>query len=217
MISVERSPVAPRILTESTAEDRYRHREVFERLKEDFHGKCYICETTPLQDPEVEHLLPHKKGAFPERKFDWNNLFLCCRHCNGVKNKAKYDGRVIDCCVRDPEELLEQELVEDTVSVRVVDAGDDEAVGTAELIEEVFMSSNPPLREHASKVRLEELQMRMNLLYKALGAYQKNAGDSIARRNVRSMLKKESKFAGFTRCYVRKNLAMYPELAQYLY
>jgi hypothetical protein len=39
--------------------------------------------------------------------------------------------------------------------VGVVDASDDEAVGTAELIEEVFTSSNPPLREHGAKVRLE--------------------------------------------------------------
>jgi hypothetical protein len=169
-----------------------------------------------LQDPEVEHLLPHKNGTIPGRKFAWENLFLCCRHCNGVKNKARYDERVIDCCARDPEKLLEQKLTEDVVSVSAVDPDDDEAVGTAELIEEVFMSSNPPLREHGSKVRLEELQKRMNLLYRTIGTYQRNPTDSLAKRNLGSILRKDSKFAGFTRCYVRTNLALFPELVQFL-
>lgn len=39
-----------------------------------------------LQDPQVEHLLPHKNGKYKERKFDWDNLFWSCGHCNGVKN-----------------------------------------------------------------------------------------------------------------------------------
>ena len=166
MIGVVRSPEAPSVLTSSAAEDRYRHREVVERLISDFHGKCYICEIDSIQDPEVEHLLPHKNGTILGRKFAWNNLLLCCRHCNGVKNKDKYEERVIDCCVRDPEALVDQELEENTVIVRAFNQTDDEAVGIAELIEEVFMSSNPPLRELAAKARLEELQKRMNLLYK---------------------------------------------------
>lgn len=177
MIGVVRSLDPPSILATSAAEDRYRHREVVERLIEDFHGKCYICEIKSLQDPEVEHLLPHKNGSVLGRKFAWSNLFLCCRHCNGVKNKAKYEERVINCCTRDPEALLDQMLEGNVVAVRALDPADDEAVGTAELIEEVFMSSNPPLREHASKVRLEELQRRMNLLYRAIGAHKKNPGD----------------------------------------
>ncbi len=45
------------------------------QLRDDFHNKCYICEMKNLQDPEVEHLLPHKNGKYWDRKFDWNNLF----------------------------------------------------------------------------------------------------------------------------------------------
>ena len=216
MIGVKRSPDAPSVLLTSTAEDRYRHDDVVERLFEDFHGKCYICEISPVQDPEVEHLLPHKNGTIPGRKFDWNNLFLCCRHCNGVKNKAKYDERVIDCCVRDPEALLEQELVKDMVCVSTVDKEDSEAVGTAELIEEVFTSSNTGLREHASAVRLAELQKCMNILYKMIGEYHADPTNLPAKKRIRKMLRKESKFAGFTRCFARKKLEDYPELAPFL-
>lgn len=35
----------------------------------------------------MEHLLPHKNGKYLDRKFDWNNLFWACGHCNNVKIK----------------------------------------------------------------------------------------------------------------------------------
>ena len=43
------------------------------------------------QDAQVEHLLPHLDGKYPKRKFDWNNLFWSCGHCNNVKNQRIYD------------------------------------------------------------------------------------------------------------------------------
>ena len=216
MIGVVRSPGAPAVLTQSTAEDRYRHREVVERLFADFHGKCYICEVAPLLDAEVEHLLPHKGGTVPGRKFAWDNLFLSCRHCNGTKNKAVYEGRVIDCCRRDPEELLEQELVENRVQVGVLVTGDAEVTGTAALIEEVFSSSNPPLRSRNAQARLEELQKLMNRFYAKVDTFHHAPGDPLARRSLSRMLTRKAKFAGFTRCFARKHLDSFPELAQFL-
>ena len=78
MVKVERSFPAPDSLEEEVKKltGRYDKPDVIERLKRDFHNKCYICEMKELQDPNVEHLLPHKNGKYPERKFDWENLFL---------------------------------------------------------------------------------------------------------------------------------------------
>lgn len=213
MIHVTRSERAPEILSSGTAESRYRSREVVDRLWDDFHGKCYICEIAPLQSAEVEHLRPHKGGSQPELKFAWDNLFLSCRHCNSVKSKTKYDAGIIDCCKRDPEVLLDQELVEDRVSVSVLDTGDGEAKRTAELIEEVFMSDDPPLRSYESDMRLKELQKTMNVLYANLRAYSLNRGDVLAKRTVKALLRPEAPFAGFTRCYVRMHLESYPEFS----
>ena len=53
----------------------YREQDVIEQLANDFHEKCYICEIKPVQDPQVEHRLPHHNRSFPTRVFDWNNLF----------------------------------------------------------------------------------------------------------------------------------------------
>lgn len=108
MVKIERSFPAPDSL-ESEAKKvsgSYEQPDVVSRLRKDFHDKCYICELKNLQDPQVEHLLPHKNGKYPERKFDWNNLFWSCGHCNGIKNQKKYDDGIIDCCKNDPELMM---------------------------------------------------------------------------------------------------------------
>ena len=107
MVKIERSFPAPASLVKEAknANGRYDKQDVIEQLKKDFHNKCYICEMKELQDPNVENLLPHKNGIYISRKFDWENLFWSCGHCNGVKNNKKYDEGILDCCEYDPENI----------------------------------------------------------------------------------------------------------------
>ena len=97
MVKVERSFPAPSSLAVEAVKKNgsYEKPDVVERLRQDFHNKCYICELKELQDPQVEHLMPHKNGRYPERKYDWNNLFWACGHCNNVKNQNKYDAGIV--------------------------------------------------------------------------------------------------------------------------
>ena len=97
MIKVERSQPAPASLAEEAKKKNgeYNKPDVTEWLKRDFHNKCYICGMDRLQDAVVEHRLLHKNGTYPERKFDWNNLFWSCMHCNSVKNRDMYDVGII--------------------------------------------------------------------------------------------------------------------------
>lgn len=108
MVKVERSfPTPESLVTEKEKiNGSYNKPDVVERLISDFNNKCYICEIDKLQDPQVEHLKPHFDGKNKELRFDWNNLFLACGHCNSVKNQRKYDNHIIDCCVYDPEERI---------------------------------------------------------------------------------------------------------------
>lgn len=72
----------------------YNKREVNEALIEMFRGKCYICENKDgISSYQIEHLIPHRGNL--ELKYDWNNLFWSCAHCNNIKN-AKYDP-ILDC------------------------------------------------------------------------------------------------------------------------
>ena len=150
MIKVERSPEAPASLAvEAKKNGSYRKADVIEQLEKDFNGKCYICEIKPVQDPQVEHRLPHHNRSMPERVFDWNNLFYSCSHCNSIKNSKKYEEGIIDCCVRDPEDLLDFQVIENHVVVVAKNEADTEAARTAELIEEVFNSTSTGIRKAA--------------------------------------------------------------------
>lgn len=142
-----------------------------------------------LQDPQIEHLLPHKNGRYKEREFDWDNLFWACGHCNGVKNQSKYDDGILDCCKRNPEEAIIFDLREDNVSVIPKNQEDPEAGLAARLVEEVFNMRNTGMRIYKSEMRLRALQ---------------------------ALLKKEMPFAGFKRHYVRERLDVFPELSEYV-
>lgn len=72
---------------------KYNCNDVVNQLYYDFHDKCYIYEYD-AQNMEVEHLLPHKGGMFPERNYDWDNLFLSRVQRNKVKNQRKYEGDI---------------------------------------------------------------------------------------------------------------------------
>lgn len=219
MVKIERSFPAPSSLAKEAAKNNgsYEKPDVVERLREDFYNKCYICELKNLQDPQVEHLLPHKNGKYKERKFDWNNLFWVCGHCNGVKNQEKYNKGILDCCKTDPElkiifrlkqndiELLSQAVVPDAETVR-----------TMELIQEVFNLKNTGLRIYKSNMRLRELQKEMNLLFDNLEKLKKEPGSGLVLRKLRVLLRREAAFAAFKRCYIREHLSDYPELSVFI-
>lgn len=219
MVKVERSFPAPLSLAKEAAKKNgsYEKPDVVERLKEDFHGKCYICELKDLQDPQVEHLLPHKNGQYPERKFDWNNLYWVCGHCNGVKNQNKYDPGILDCCKMDPEQEIIFRLKQDNIELISQNAVPDEKTErTMELIWEVFNLKNTGMRTYKSEMRLKKLQQEMNLLFDNLEELRESPDSKVILRKLRVLLKREAAFAAFKRCYVREHLSEYAILRDYL-
>lgn len=218
MIKIERSFPAPESLAVEAkkASGSYEKEDVVERLRTDFHNKCYICGIDELQDPQVEHLLPHKNGKYPERKFDWRNLFWSCGHCNGVKNKDKYDAGIIDCCVIDPEEVIYFRLQDEKVQVRAKDKANMKAVLTAELVMEVFNLKNTAMRVYKSEMRVQKLNKEMNKLYDSIEEWRENPESKFALRKLKALLRRESRFAAFKRNYIRDNQQKYPELSKYI-
>ena len=189
---------------------------MIERLIKDFNNKCYICEMKELQDANVEHLLPHKNGTYLERKFDWENLFWSCSHCNSVKNNGKYDNGIIDCCKEDPEKVLSFALVSDNVIITIRDADDEIQKKTALLVTEVFSLKNTGMRTYRSDKRLKLLQREMNIFYKQLEKFHSHPESKVIKRTMESLLRRESAFASFKRCYVREHANVYPELQKYV-
>lgn len=66
----------------------YNTEHVNQALREVFHGKCYICENKEATSYQIEHLIPHRGDK--KLKYDWNNLFWVCAHCNNIKSD-KYE------------------------------------------------------------------------------------------------------------------------------
>lgn len=213
MIKIERSSKVPESLKQKREYNSY---DVVMQLKHDFHDKCYICGIKPVQDPEIEHLLPHKNGKYPERKYDWQNLFWSCGHCNSIKNQQKYDENVLDCCQRDPELLIDFMLKDDTVSVNAKDDSDKETIVTAQLVNEVFNKTNTEMRVHKCQVRVDELFKEMNALLDTLEKYKTNEHSIIVQRTLRGLLDRKSPFAEFKRNYVRIHQDIYPKLIEFI-
>lgn len=114
-----------------------------------------------MQDPNVEHLLPHKNGKCLDRKFDWENLFWSCGHCNAIKNNGKYDTGIIDCCREDPENYLNFEVKNNNVVIQVKDLNREVDCRTAMLITETFSLKNTGMRIYTSDIRWKLLLKEM--------------------------------------------------------
>ena len=218
MVKIERSYPAPEslVVEAQKSSGKYDKPDVIERLRADSHNKCYLCELKELQDPVVEHLLPHKDGKYPDRKFAWDNLFWACNHCNGVKNKTKYDEKILDCCKDDPEELISFRIVNYDVNVEARDVANEKAVVTASLVEEIFNVKNTGMRVYRSDMRLKQLNIEMNNLYRNLEEMKNNPGSIVILRKIKAILRREAAFAAFKREYIRVNADKYPELISYI-
>lgn len=229
MVKVTRSPDPPKSLAEESKKKngKYNLPDVTRQLKLDFHGKCYLCEIDHLQSEEVEHLCP--KANRPEVKFDWNNLFYSCRHCNSVKNQKKYDGMILDCCREEPENSLKHTLVfrkengitTAHVEVRPAAESAPETVKrTAELITECFELRNTGARINECEERVNQLQNEMKRLDAKLQTYlrkiRKNEPVTRTVNTLKGMLDRSYPFAGFLRTYVRENIDKYPALGEYV-
>ena len=213
MVKIERSPIPPASLAveKKKGTDNYRGDDVVCQLDNDFHGKCYLCETHQMQSVQTEHLKVHRGGKDRDRMFDWNNLFLSCAHCNNVKNQKRYEENVLDCCRQDPEKVLSQRLIDGHVEVDTLN-DTESAQLTADLITECFEKCNTGIRILECHTRINALNKTMTTLYRTLQAFKKQP-TSKNRRALSAMLKRSYKFAGFTRTYVREHIHEYPELA----
>lgn len=78
--------------------------DVLSQLKNDFKNKCYLCEQSDLVNINVEHLDPHEGDN--EKKFDWNNLFWSCSHCNNTK--LHIHKNILNCTIK--EDLVETNI-----------------------------------------------------------------------------------------------------------
>jgi hypothetical protein len=95
MINLVKSQPAPTCLAieKEKKSGHYNCGDVLIRLKADFHNKCYLCGDRGMTTLNIEHFVAHQGNL--DLKFDWNNLFFACGHCNNTK-LALYQ-RLLNC------------------------------------------------------------------------------------------------------------------------
>lgn len=211
MVKVERSfpPPSSLAVEKEKKSGSYREKDVVLRLRDDFHGKCYLCNRGPLTDVNVEHLRPHHGGN--DLKFNWENLFYSCPHCNSVKTKRKFDV-ILDCCKEDPEEVLKFSLSEGSRVSVTSQSSIEEVQATAELLSVIFNDNTTGCRSIASEERTKELLAEMNIFYKILKSYNKGDRKERNKKVLTELLHRKSPFAAFKRAYLQENQTHYKDL-----
>lgn len=192
--------------------------DLYDKLEHDFFDKCYICGKPIETDGEVEHLLPVLGNKHPERKYDWDNLFWSCRHCNGIKSNRV---RIMDCCKKDPEKLIRQkgsgkDRKNFTVKVTAIDPQNDEAKATAKLISDCYTSERPARRRRNCEKKRISLKDKIDTIDGVLLEYIDmriaNKDVSAQLEILRGMVQLDQPYAGFVRTEVRDCLDCCPEL-----
>lgn len=205
MIRLHKSPSPS---TEIKSVSDYRKGEVIWTLAKDCHNKCYICEDKPTTI-NVEHIVPHRSD--PNLKFDWNNLFIACGHCNNIK-LAKYDD-IIDPTKCDPEEhiTLSVEITSDFTDKVVVESltNDASVLITVELLGLVYNGGSTDIKNiECLNLRNSHIMPNIRLFYQYIRGYREepDLGYDIL---IRKEIERSSIFAAFKRKIVRDD----PELS----
>lgn len=203
---------------EKSRNGTYNTPEVNVALREMFHGKCYICENKAATSYQIEHLYPHRGDKM--RKYDWNNLFLSCAHCNNTK-LGRYEP-ILDCTKDNVEEYIAFRKTgyfgtEEKLSFEILIPGE-KAENTRRLLWEVYYGSTPQKKMEAGILR-RILRKELAAFKEFVREYQEAEGEE--KEDLKCLLRRQlgdsSPFAAFKRWLIRDNAGMYPELLQYFY
>lgn len=195
----------------------YNTQEVNDALYEIFHGKCYLCENKETFSYQIEHLKPHQGDI--DLKYDWNNLFWSCTHCNNTKLN-KYDP-ILDCTKENVdeciafrkrgyfgiEERLEFEMLDERIETR----------NTAELLKNVYYGETPQKKIEAKIIR-KKLREELSEFKNKVREYKEAEGEDKEDLEIylKHQLKNSSSFTAFKRWLIKDNKDYYKELLKYI-
>lgn len=209
MIKLTRSMPAPEELEfeKNKASGKYNIPSVVERLKNDFHNKCYLCESKS-ETFNIEHLVSHEGNV--DLKFDWENLFLSCGHCNNLKLN-KYDN-ILDCTKEEIHNKIFFKMNPyplEEVEIRAL-IEDERVKITVELLKLIYNGTTSLKKIEASNLRkslLNELRKFQGYLMDYSDAVDSNDDENIEywERKIQAELRSNSQFVAFKRDIIAYN------------
>lgn len=227
MINIKRSYPSPESLKKEKEKElkgikesgSYRNDDVVKRLMKDFKGKCYLCESFATSS-QIEHLKSHRGDI--ELKFDWNNLFLCCTHCNNIKNKF-YDN-ILDCTKEDVESRIRYKMdIFPGSDVYLYPLENDiRTKETVELLEKCYNGTTQLKKIDSSNIKkdiLNELKAFLGLINNYFEIIEEDEYDNeellIVKSKIKRTLGVNSKYTSFKRWIIKDNEMLLIEFGKY--
>lgn len=214
MYNVDRSFPEPQSLKieKLKISGKYNSEDVLERLVEDFFNKCYLCEEKEISGINVEHLKPHKGDI--DKKFQWENLFLVCPHCNNTK--LGNEDEILDCTnpshkVNDWIEYNFISFPKTKVELKIIN-NIDIVNNTVTLLDKIYNGSTVNKKFEADNIKkkiMREIQSFENLIFE----YVYNSKKELV-EEIKEKLSRKSAFSAFKR-WIIKNNTRYKELEKY--
>jgi len=197
------------------SENDYREGKVFHILAKDCYDKCYICEDKPISI-NVEHRVSHRGDK--KLKYNWDNLFLACGHCNNIK-LDKYDN-ILNPTNCDPEEHISLSIeitgkLIDRVQVKSLKK-DESTLITAKLLERVYNGGTTDIKnKEASNLRDKHLMPDIQIFYQYIKNH-RDEPDEGYDKDIISEIDRSAKFAAFKRKIIRDDPELSKEFADAL-
>ncbi len=207
MINTKKTFPAPTCLEREKQKVKgdYKCGKVLEILKQDFYNKCYLCEDQPTSI-NVEHFEPHQGDK--NKKFDWQNLFFVCAHCNNIKldrYNTNDNNRLLNCTnhEHDVENWLKCEMVHfPQKAVKITALRNEKIVhNTAQLLNEVYNGTTPQKKMEADNLK-DKLQTEIIQFQEMLIGYIEASTDtekSLYLNHIQKSLEIASVFTAFKR------------------
>ncbi|MEK7432933.1 MAG: CDK5 domain-containing protein [Cyanobacteriota bacterium] len=220
MIFLPKSQPAPISLEKEKKKvsGKYNLNDVLERLNTDFKNKCYICETKEPTSINVEHFKPHKENI--DLKFDWNNLFFCCGHCNNTKlAKPEFDN-ILNCTESNNVEIKIKYHINPYPKEKanfLALENKDEINNTVKLLDQVYNGTTVLKLLESSNMRnnlLKEIIEFQNFLIKYADEEEFEEKEKFKKAIIKH-LKPSSSFTAFKRWIIRNNDFFNNKFAEY--
>ena len=220
MVYFEKSQPAPTSLAEEKKKKSgtYRTTEVIEKINIDFSSKCYICEQKQPTTINVEHFLAHQNNI--DLKFDWNNLFYACGHCNNVKLADEKFNNILNC-------TLGSDNVDTAIAYKFnpfpkekpcfeVLISSEKAENTKEFLDKVFNGVHTDLKTLEGANLRDLLLKSIKEFQELLIEYYKYDKDEHTLMKIKTHLNKTIVFTTFKRYIIRNNEDLNQEFANYI-
>ncbi len=225
MIYFEKSQPAPECLAKEKlkASGSYKCGDVVPRLKTDFKNKCYICEEKEISSINVEHFIPHQGNT--DLKFDWNNLFFACGHCNNTK-LAGVDN-ILDCTktneveTKIKYEFFNSAFPKEQVIITSLYPSSTKNLNTVELLRLVYCGRTAIKIDESANIRnkvskeIRKFSDLIRLYFSNDGLFDEAEKEKL-KLKIREKLSNSSSFTAFKRWMIRNNPTLLKDFGEYL-